>query len=193
MAEIIKDGTGTGKTLKINENNKAMCDSVIQSEESEVAERTGQSFVISTLVKTLNSTDPHFFLYLKNTSVDKNLYIWIANFGWNGGSTNHNRVLKWGWLVNSNEPTANHTAVIPGNLNFTSSEVASAIAYKWDGVGDGMTYTGGGIASEAIFAQGYPRIETRGIPILGVNHSFGILLTGEEVGDAVVTLRFYYK
>lgn len=193
MAEIIKDGTGTGRLLMINDDNRAMCDSIIQTEEAEVAEIHELAFVSSSLVHTLNSTNPHLFLYMKNTSADKDMHIWIANFGWNGGSTNHNRTLKWGWLIAPNAPTANHTLVTPGNLNFKASQDAEALVYKWDGVGDGMTYTGGGVVSEAIFAQGYPKVETRGIPILGLNHSFGILFTGEEIGDAVVTIRFYYK
>ena len=192
MSETIKDGTGKGYLVKISEKNKIMSDSVIQTEESEIAE-LGYAFVVSTKVLTLNSTNPHLFLYVKNTNSEKTLRSWTCRFGWNGGSTNHNRTLKWGWIIAPSVPTANHTLVTPGNLNFTSNNIAEATIYKWDGVGDGMTYTGGAIASEAIFDQGYNRVRTEGIPILGLNDSFGIILTGEENGDAVVTIRFYYK
>ena len=130
---------------------------------------------------------------MKNTNADKNLHLWIANFAWNGGSTNHNRTMKWSWVIAPNEPTANHTLVTPGNLNFTSGQVAEATVYKWDGVGDGMTYTGGIIPSEEIFAQGHSKVEAHGIPIIGLNGAIGFMITGEEVGDAAVTIRFFYK
>jgi hypothetical protein len=192
MSETIKDGKGRGYLAEVSEKNKMMCDSVVQTEEAEIAE-LGYSFVASTKVLTLNSTNPHLFLYMKNTNSEKTMRAWTVRFGWNGGSTNHNRTLKWGWIISPNVPTANHTITTPGNLNFISNQVAEATVYKWDGVGDGMTYTGGSVASEAIFTQGYNRVRTAGIPILGLNNSFGIILTGEEIGDAVVTVRFYYK
>ena len=192
MSETIKDGKGRGYLAEVNQKHQLITDSIVQTEESEVAE-LGYSFVISTKVITLNSTNPHLFLYIKNTNAEKNMYFWIANFAWNGGSTNHNRTVKWGWVIAPGEPTANHTPVTPGNLNFTSGQVAEALAYKWDGVGDGMTYTGGIVASEEIFSQGHSDVEAQGIPIMGLNDAVGFLLTGEEIGDAVVTLRFYYK
>ena len=192
MSETIRDGKGRGFLAEVNDRNKMMNDAVIQTEEADIAE-LGCSFIVSTKILTLNSTNPHLVLYFKNTNNLKTMRIWVSNFGWNGGSTNHNRTLKWSWVIAPNEPSANHTLIVPGNLNFASNNIAEALAYKWDGVGDGMTYSGGIIVSEAIFAQGYSNIESRGIPILGLNDSFGVVLTGEEIGDIVVTTRFYYK
>jgi len=193
MPEQIRDGTGTGKLLKVNDCNRMMCSSIVQSEESEINEREALAFIVSTKVLTLNSTNPHLFLYIKNTNTDKNMYLWIANFAWNGGSINHNRTMKLSWVITPNEPTANHTAVIPSNLNFISNNTAESLIYKWDGVGDGMTYTGGILISEEIFAQGHSRLEVQGIPIVGLNDSVGFLIAGEEIGDAVITVRFFYK
>lgn len=192
MSETIRDGRGRGYEVEVNEKHQMITDAVIQTEESEIAE-LGYAFVVSTKVVNLNSTNPHLFLYIKNTNTEKRMYTWVVNFAWNGGSTNHNRTMKWGWVLAPGEPTANHTSVTPGNLNRTSGQVAEALVYKWDGVGDGMTYTGGVIASEEIFSQGHSDVEARGIPIMGLNNSAGFLITGEEIGDAVVTLRFYYK
>jgi hypothetical protein len=192
VSETIKDGKGRGYLAEVSERNKIMMDSVMQSEEADIA-GLGYSFVVSTKVLTLNSTNPHLFLYFKNTNSEKNMHIQVVRFGWNGGSTNHNRTMTWGWVIAPGEPTANHTAVTSGNLNFTSNQVAEALVYKWDGVGDGMTYTGGFIASEAIYTQGYNKLEAHGIPIVGLNDSFGMILTGEEIGNATITMRFFYK
>jgi hypothetical protein len=165
---------------------------IIETEESQACS-LGYSFVVSSKVITLSNTNPHLYLWFKNTSATKTMCIWVVWFGWNGGSANQNKVVKWGWVIAPNEPTANHTAVTPGNLNFTSSTPAEALVYKWDGVGDGMTYTGGVIPTEGLFTRGYNPLDARGIPILGENDAFGMLFTGEEIGDAVVTIRFYYK
>jgi hypothetical protein len=192
MSETIKDGRGRGYSVEVNEKHQMSVDAVVQTEELEIAQ-LGYAFVASTKVVTLNSTNPHLIFYLKNTSSSKNLHVWISNFGWNGGSVNHNRTMKWSWVAGLNEPTANHSTLIPGNLNFNSGQVAEAICYGWDGVGDGMTYTGGIISSEEIFDKGHSEIKSFGIPILGLNSSIGAIITGEEVGDVVVTIRFFYK
>jgi len=166
--------------------------SIIETEESHSCEH-GEAFIVSTKMLTLNSINPHLVLYFKNLDPIKKMHIWVSHFGWNGGSVNQDRTLKWGWIITPGVPTANHVPVIAGNMNFTSSNQAKALIYKWNGVGDGMTYPGGFVVSEAIFGRGYTPIWSEGIPILGFNDSFGVLLTGEEVGEAVVTMRFYYK
>ena len=190
--EKIIDGTGTGRLLKINEYNAAEVCAMIHTEESARAE-LGFSFGISTKVVTLNSTNPHLLLYIKNINPNMNMRIWVTNISWNGGSTNHNRTLKWSMVGIPNEPTANHTSIAPLNLNFTSGNTAEVTAYKWDGVGDGMTYTGGVITLEHIFRQGFTANETHGVPIVGLNGSLGLVVTGEEVGDVAIAMRFFYK
>ena len=190
--EKIIDGTGKSYLLKINEENRAEVCAVTQTEESACAEK-GFSFGVSTLVVTLNSTDPHLILYIKNIDPNKNMRVWVTNISWNGGSTNHNRTVKMSMVGRPNEPTANHTAVTPLNLNFASGNTAETTVYKWDGVGDGMTYTGGVITLEHVFRQGFTANETHGIPIVGLNGSLGLVVTGEEVGDVAIAMRFFYK
>lgn len=193
MAILIEDATGQGFGWRINAENRGEIDSVIETEETDIAERTGQAFVISTQVVTLTSTNPHLLLYIKNIDADRTLRIQVVNFGWNGGSTNHDRTMTWTWVVGLNEPTANHTAVTPANLNFLSGQVAQAEAFKWDGVGEGMTYTGGVTGSEEIYGKGSSKIDAAGIPIIGLNDTIGMAITGEEIGLAVITMRCYFK
>ncbi len=193
MPEQIRDGTGTGKLWKINADNKAEVTAVVQTEEAAAAE-AGYAFSISTGIVTLNSTNPHLLLYLQNTDADLEMRVWVVNFSWNGGSTNYNRTMRWSLVLNPNVPTANYTLTPPGNLNFTSGNVANAVGYKWDGVGDGMTYTGGiGGIVEHIFGQGVTPIEQHGIPIIGLGTVTGFIITGDEIGDVSIGLRFFYK
>jgi len=165
---------------------------IIETEEAHVC-KLGYAFVVSSNIATLSNTNPHLCLWIKNTSATKALHFKAAAFGWNGGSANQDRVMNWGWLLGSSEPTANHTETTAGNLNFQSSNPAEALIYTWDGVGQGMSYTGGAVATEMLISREYTAIELDGIPILGYNNFLGMMITGEEVGDAVVSLRFYYK
>jgi len=192
MADTIRDGKGRGFLAEVGENNKLMTDCVMQTEGASIAD-LGYSFVVSSGIFALNSTNPHLFIYIKNTHRIKLIYNWFFYIGWNGGSTNHNRTLSWHWVALPNEPTANYTAISPANLNLTSNNIAEATVYGWDGVGDGMTYSGGNIATGSIIGQGGSYITTEGVPILGLSDSFGIMLAGEEIGDANITMRFFFK
>lgn len=193
MTIIIEDGAGKGYSWQISALQRGQVDAFIITEETDVAERAGLAFTVSTQVVTLNSTNPHLLMYLKNTDPERTMRIEVVNFGWNGGSTNHDRTMKWSWIVGLNEPTVNHTSLTAANLNFQSGQTAQVTAYKWDGVGDGMTYTGGVTGTEEIYAKGTNKIYAKGIPILGLNDAIGMVITGEEIGNAVVTIRFYYK
>lgn len=190
---FILDGTGRGYRWAINELHRGQIDAVVETEETDVCERTGLAFVASTQIVKLTNSNPHLLLYMKNTNPDRTMRIQVANFGWNGGDTNHDRCMEWTWVVGLNEPTANHTAVTPANLNLLSGQAAQATVYKWDGVGQGMTYTGGVTGSQEIYAKGTNKIDARGIPIIGLNQSVGMVIRGEEIGNAAVTIRFYYK
>lgn len=188
----ILDGTGKGYRAKVTNCGKLEVCSVVETNESYLSGNFGRAFSISTLVQTLNSTNEHYVMWMKNQSQNYDMRIWVANFAWNGGSTNHNRVMKWSWYVGSGEPTANHTAAISGNLNLSSNNDSEVTTYKWDGVGDGMTMGSAGIkTTEELFSQGHSIIEARGIPVIGYNDVIAFSITGEEVGDFVITVRYF--
>jgi len=179
--------------MRINSSGTGMRKTVIVETEEAHACKLGYAFVVSSNISTLSNTASHLFLWLKNTSATKDLHFKVAAFGWNGGSTNKNKVMNWGWLLGSSEPTANHTETTAGNLNFKSPNPAEALIYALVGVGHGMSYSGGIVATEMLLALGYTDIELDGVPLLGQNDYLGMVITGEEIGDAVVSLLFYYK
>ncbi|MCK4815320.1 hypothetical protein KA005_06085 [bacterium] len=187
-----KTEDGIAKVPLIEDSRILVIRSIVESREAYIC-KLGYAFVFSTDVLTLTNTNPHLFMWFKNTSVTKSVYIKLAGFGWNGGSANQDKVMKWGWVIGANEPTANHTEAPAGNLNFASSIPAEALIYKWDGVGEGMTYTGGVLSSEMLMTRGFTPLECDGIPIVGPGGSFGMAITGEEIGEAVVSLRFFYE
>ena len=165
MSETIKDGKGRGYLAEVNENHQMNVDAVIQREEVYISDNFGQTFAITTNVVTLNSTNQHLLLYMKNTSSKRKLYNATLEIGYNGGSTNHNRCISLQILGGFTVPSANHIVAPFTNVNLSSGNVAEADGYIWDGVGDGMIFTGGGIVNAAIMPKGHEVYETHGMPL----------------------------
>ena len=194
MAEQIKDGIGRGYLLEINEKHRAQANAVIQTDDATVSEEDGLAFTLTTGPLTLNSTNPHKILYLKNLNSTKNMYIWVIIISWNGGNTNYNRSLYWSWhLATTAVPTARAVAVTAGNLNFTSANMAEVTTYAWDGIGDGMEVATVAEGGGEYLAQGRSVIELHGTAIFGLNNAAVLALTGDEIGKFSVSARFYFK
>ena len=194
MPEQIRDGLGRGSLLAITGRNEAQVRSVTQDESADVSETYGRTFTVPTGNMTLNSTNEHKVLYMKNTDSARNLYAWVVVVSWNGGDTNHNRALFWSWyLATTAIPTARSTVAYPGNFNFTSGAVANIEAYKWDGTGDGMEVATVASGGGEWLAQGRTDIELHGVAILGLNDSAVIAVQGEEIGKFALSARIYFK
>lgn len=193
MSETIRDGKGRGYLAEVSEEHHLMTDSVIQREESHVADSFGQTYIVTTNVVTLNSLNRHVLLYLKSTNALKKLHHATLEVGYNGGSTNFNRSMNLQILSGFTGPSANHQADPLINVNFTSGNTAEAIAYSWDGVGDGMTITGGIVVNEAVFPVGHQVFETHGMPIMGLNDYMALAVTAEEIGKVSLSIRLFFK
>ena len=193
MSEIIKDGRGRGYSAEVNDKHQLLTEAVVQREESYIADKFGQTYVITTNSITLNSTNRHVLLYIKNNNTTKNLYHATLEVGYNGGSTNYNRSLDLQILAGFTGPTVNHTEAVFNNVNFTSGNTAEATGYKWDGVGDGMTISGGVVVNEAVFPAGNMIVETYGMPIMGFDDYLAISVKAEEIGKISVAIRLFYK
>ena len=193
MSETIKDGKGRGYLAEVSDDHKLETETVTQREESYIADAFGQTYIIATQAVTLNSTNRHVLLYIKNTSSTRNLYHATLEIGYNGGSTNYNRSMNLQILAGFTGPTANHQAASINNVNFTSANIAEANGYIWDGVGDGMTITGGAIVNEGVFTARHQVFETHGMPIMGLNDYMALAVNAEEIGIVSVSIRLFFK
>jgi len=193
MSETIKDGKGRGYLAEVNKNHQIKTGAVTQREESYIADKFGLTYIITTNGVFLNSTNQHVLLYIKNTSPTKKLYHATLEVGYNGGSTNYNRSMDLQILAGFTGPSANYEETSFNNVNFTSGNVAEAIGYRWDGVGDGMTINGGIIVNEGIFSVGHKVFETHGMPIMGLNNYIALAVQAEEIGRVSISVRLFYK
>lgn len=141
MGEIIKDGL-TGKSLSINNNNRAKVSS-INTPENEEATKIGNSYNINTGIITLSDAVETPLIYVKNNG-NESLHIKTVIIGvWTStGGTGTDGVPKAVFIRNPTTGTiisSTPTDVdIVSNRNYGSSQTLTIDAYK-GATGDTMT------------------------------------------------------
>jgi archaellum component FlaG (FlaF/FlaG flagellin family) len=130
---LIKDGSGTGNTLRINEENRADVEAVSRPIEQHINEFYKKAFTVS-----YDAIDPvgadDYFLYIKNTGT-KNLHVThIQTRSTVAGSVEvHN--------VTGTASFASETAITPVNLTLGSSAALTG-TFSADTNATGLTNAG---------------------------------------------------
>lgn len=126
-------------------------------------------------------------LWVRNDDNDRDFIISTIFSGWNGGDTNHDRVITVTSKANATIPTANNTASALLNTNLGSSRTADATVFIWDGVGTtGMSTTNGTVLSGGGHEKGSVEIDFKAATIIPAGASFSMSLAPEEAGVASV-------
>lgn len=142
MSDTLRDGTGSGKLAKVNNNNRLYVNS-ISTDENQQATRTGRSYNINSGEVTLTNATATPVIYLKNNE-NEDLHITAFAIGL-GTSANGDATIPVKITVVRN-PTGgtivdNATAVdINSNRNYGSSSTLTVDCYKG---ATGNTMTGG--------------------------------------------------
>jgi len=143
MSEHIKDGTGSGRLVKINANNEIKTNAVT-TPANQQATLDGRSFNINTGVFTLTNDSDTPIVYFKCTeSAGFHVDAIVVGFGTStgGSATEHNLVTlvrnPTAGTIISSTPT---DVDINSNRNFGSAATLSSLAYKG---ATGDTLTGG--------------------------------------------------
>lgn len=190
MPDTIKDGTGNGFKAKVGGDNRLWTNAIVEKTGSNKS-LEGGLFIFGGSFTLTGSESNAPMLWLRNDDREHMIRIDKIIFGWNGGSTNHNRTNLCTVSYEVSEPTANATSIGPQIENIARSGFNAPVtdnlttAHKWDGVGSsGMT---GG-------ANGYQQVEYRisqgstnfsdinGQVILGQSDTMQIGVTPEEAG-----------
>lgn len=131
MSQIVQDGTGTGKKLKVDGNNRAHIKSVSIDVDKQATD-DGRSYNINTGLITLTNATETPVLYLKNNE-DAAIHVFalaVGTYTSTGGSPTDITVTV---VRNPTSGTivSNATAVdISSNRNYGSAETLGADAYK---------------------------------------------------------------
>ena len=187
---MIEDGTGSGQKVEIDTHNRLQTLAVTMPKSAERA-LEGQFYAVATPFLT-GTTNGGTMIYVKNTSKTQRFFIESISGSYNGGSTNRDRSVQVVASVDVGAPSANNTASTAGNLNLTSANVAELDVEYWDEVGDGMTIVAGTEVFRAILNKGYTRFRLDGSVVMGLNDTFAIAATVEEVGELTLSIQGYF-
>ena len=154
MTTVIKDGTGTGNTAKVDSKNRIRSLSTIETGGTEAA-LDGNLYNVNTFTINLTSANQSALLYIKNTNADS----WVINrvFYNAGVSTGGTGDFLAEVVAN---PTAGTlisagTDITPYNLNFGSSKILTATTKKG---AEGSTVTDGEIRVGTIIPTSGTRV-----------------------------------
>ena len=199
MPDTIRDGSGHGYLARVTSEQRLLTD-VIAEPLSAERSRKGLLYGTGTGSITLDaamSLAP--VLWLKNNDPVYNFHIQKLIFGWNGGSTNHDRTVLSFIKYQTGVPTGAHSNASPAIENISLSGAVSAItdanatAYKWDGTGIvGMTGLANGyLQIPNRLSIGNTSIAIDGEIILGQDDTMAMLVTPEEAGLYNVAIVYY--
>lgn len=148
----ISDGYGQGYQAKVSSDLRLLTDAVSAPAEL-IANKEGEAFFAATNSVSM-STGEHKIFYMKNTSDTYQIIVDGFALSHNGGTTSGNKSVTLKYYLSDTTPTANQTASTIYALNGSSSKVLEADFYTWDGVGTGMTVSGGLNANTHFIAPG---------------------------------------
>lgn len=191
----IQDGSGKGYWTKVDSYNRIHTYSTGLKEISDVSSRSENAYSITTDVITFNSTNEHPWLYMRN---DSDLYLYISSviYSYNGGDTNHDRVMIKRVYRDVPEPTDRYSNDCnQSNLNMGSNNTASLTTYSWDGSGDGMEIdlTDVKQLSTSLIMKGSLLLGNLEGIILPFNSSMLFTYEPEEVGTASISIKLYFN
>jgi hypothetical protein len=190
---ILKDATGKGYGQKVDRRNHAHTLAIHKRRMSFISEEDEEAYAFTAGPLTVPASECAI-AWIKATEANKHLHLERIRVGWNGGSTNGDKVVHVKVYTAAATPTANNTAVTPANLYVTSSHSASVTAYKWDEVSTGMTISSLGTAIEILQGtKGLTEIESLGGIVIPQDGVLAITAEGEEVGECSVSLTFWIE
>lgn len=185
MSNIIEDGTGTGKTAKVDSKNRLTTMAIIQSGGVSAA-LEGDLYNVNTETINLTSANASALLYIKNT----NLSPWVVDRVFYNAGTSTGGAGDFLAEVLAN-PTAgtlidSGTAITPHNLNFSSNKVLSATTLKG---AEGSTITDGTVRVSTIIPTSGTRVLIAfDSIIMGAGSSLAIKIT-PQTGNTSMNIQ----
>ncbi len=188
MTDVIKDGTGKGYLAKVNSNNELAVEGIVESSFHRNSEKD-MGFVIATPILAVTATGGRA---LRAVPTDLPAHIAGFTIGWNGGNTNHNRMLEVEVYFGEGAPTANHVALAARSTISGSVRVPAFTTWRWDGVGNGMTgMSAGSLIMSCIVGPGCTFVPIDGMLAITLASAMSINLKGEEAGNATFKFTGY--
>lgn len=137
----IDDGTGHGFQARVDDENLLHTHALAMPYQLHASHDEGVAYTLD-LDGVVVDGDGYNFVYIQNTD-DNDLIITSINLWVNQNKDDDN---VEAWVGHTLADVANHTAIVPANLNPGSGKAASGVFYVNDGAGNLTTLAGGVIA-----------------------------------------------
>jgi len=192
MFYIIEDGTGSGKKASVDSDNRLETFSVVESRISDISNREGRSFILTSDFVALTTTGSfNGMLYVKNTSTDRDMFIDRVRVCGTGTSMNS---MQCRFVKNPTTGTlisdANDGISVPANLG--SNEDFTGINYAASG--DGKTVTDGTQFSQfTIHLPGHTIQEYNGSIIIPGGSSMAIEVKPGAATTACIEVQCWFE
>ena len=183
MADMIKDGRGSGKLCGVDNEYRLLTSAVTHSEALFSAEHVDY-YIVSNATGPPHGTADGWLLYLENNSSDRVLYIQEIQISLEDEGHWH---MGYGGTVASGT-----TDVTPINMYIGSANIAETIAYKGTPIyysTNPSRFAGGHLAAHSKHIEMY-----NGSLILAYKNSISLYIdTNDGAGRAAVGIQFYFK
>ena len=196
MAEQIKDGTGSGFLVKVDNENRLLVHSDISTEEHNISHQFGLAFFANTTdtanTLTLATGNTYNLLYLENSDAER--IINIERISVSVDTAGVVLVLMKNMILGSVGDNNVHT---PVNLNFESQKTASGVFHNWDETGTaGISgLSGGTVLGAQILGVGPQDLSIEASMVLSQSNNLIIRMvngTGGNV-ESAVAISFFYE
>jgi hypothetical protein len=192
MFYIIEDGTGSGSKAKVNAQNRLETFSVIESRISDISNREGKSFILTSDFVALTTTGSfNGMIYIKNTDTSQDLYIDRVRICGTGTSMNamQCRFVKnptTGTLISDANDGISVAANLGSNEEFAGTNYAAS--------GDGKTITDGLQFSQfTIHLPGHTIQEYNGAIIIPGGSSMAIEVKPGAATTACIEVQCWFE
>lgn len=194
MSETIKDGTGSGYLARVTSDNRLETYS-IQSPYIEYAtSRYQNGWNLNLVSAPLTGGVETIVAQLKNTD-SNNAYIWNYLISYNGGDTNHNRVMSFNVKVGTGAPISAYVTANIAPLWVNLQKSSTLTGYIWDKTtAGGMVMANAGTTVFSTYvAQGSFLHAVEGSVTLPPGETITYSMIAEESGLASLAIKFYQK
>jgi hypothetical protein len=190
MPDTIKDGTGQGYVAKVDFENRLHVNSVQETAFHHNAEGD-EGYFASSLLCPVTVAGGRMFRMLAD---EYHLHVYAISMSWNGGNTNHNRMVQVDVYKGDPLPSANYVDVTPKNPIFGRPRTPEATMQSWNGVGDGMTVAAGGeLQASFLIGPGTTFLPVEGMFMAAKTAAFSVNAKGEEAGNFIFTVMGYIE
>ena len=182
MSIVIGDGGGKNPDAKTNGDGRLKVDSESNARIFTISKDFGEAF--NAVMPSFSAAATEYVFYLKNTSITQNIV--IESIEYHSVQAVHWKV----WRVTGT--AAGGTVITPTNLNFNSSNAASATAMGGAATITGLT-TVAQIGTHRTQATGEAGMTFGGALILGQNDAIAIEYDTGTTGLCEIDCIFYYE